>query len=71
MDTFHSDQWIGQFCVHLMKHRPDMDFRMAVHEAVAVYPVAANLSPEDAARLLAAGLPPLEPRPIWPRRTQE
>ena len=56
-------QWIGKFCAHLMKRRPDMGLRMAVHEALAAYPDAAHLQPEDAAMLLAAGLPPIDPLP--------
>ena len=48
--------WLGRFCVHLMQLRPDISLRAAVNRAVAAYPYADNLMPEEAAKTVAATL---------------
>jgi hypothetical protein len=55
MEARQSHEWIAQFCEHLLKRRPEMPVRSAIRRAVEVYPDAAGLHPQEAARMLAAG----------------
>jgi hypothetical protein len=57
MEQHQSHAWIEQFCVQLLRSRPDLPCRFAVARAIATFPHAADLHPDEAARLLAAALP--------------
>jgi hypothetical protein len=57
MEQHQSHTWIEQFCVSLLRSRPDLPCRFAVARAIATFPHAADLHPHEAARLLAAALP--------------
>ena len=57
MEQRQSHAWIEQFCVQLLKSRPDLPGRFALARAIAAFPHAADLPPDEAARLLAAALP--------------
>lgn len=57
METPQSHERIAQFCVQLIKRRPDVPGRIAISRAVSAFPHAADLHPDEAARLLAAALP--------------
>jgi hypothetical protein len=45
--------WLGRFCVRLMQLRPDTHVVHAVQDAVATFPYASSLEPEDAAEVFA------------------
>lgn len=57
MEQQQSHTWIEQFCVQLLRSRPDLPIRFAVARAIAAFPDAADMHPDEAARLLAAALP--------------
>ena len=57
MEQRQSHIWIEQFCVQLLKSRPDLHYRVVVRRAIASFPHAADLHPHEAARLVAAALP--------------
>jgi hypothetical protein len=44
--------WVGRFGAHLMVVMPSVNLTRAVHSAVAAWPYAAHLEPEDAAEIL-------------------
>ena len=46
-----SHSWLGRFCVQLMRIKPDLSVVVAVKHAVATQPYAADLEPENAAKL--------------------
>lgn len=46
--------WVGRFGARLMVALPTVDLRHAVHRAVAAWPHASHLEPEDAAEILLA-----------------
>lgn len=52
-----SHSWLGRFCIHLMRLRPGISMPAAVRRAVAVYPYAGELQPEDAAAQFAVSRP--------------
>jgi hypothetical protein len=58
MEQRQSHLWIEQFCVQLLRSRPDLHYRVAVRRAIATFPHAADLHPHEAARLFVAALPP-------------
>lgn len=58
MESHQSHEWIRQFCVQLLRSRPDLPGKFVVAKAIATYPIAAELHPDEAARLLAAALSP-------------
>jgi len=62
MEQQQSHTWIAQFCVSLLRSRPDLPCRFAVARAIATFPHAADLHPDEAARLLAAALPAVRAR---------
>ena len=57
MEQRQSHAWIEQFCVQLLRSRPDLPGRFVLARAIAAFPHAADLPPDEAARLLAAALP--------------
>ena len=46
-----SHSWLGRFCVQLMRIKPGLNVIVAVKHAVATQPYAAELEPENAAKL--------------------
>lgn len=44
--------WVGRFGAHLMVVLPSVNLTRAVHSAVAAWPYAAHLEPEDAAEIM-------------------
>lgn len=46
--------WLNRFCAHLEMLQPSMNCLMAVKHALAVFPDAAHLEPEEAAEVFAA-----------------
>ena len=52
-----SHSWLGRFCIHLMRLQPGIGMPAAVRRAVAVYPYAGELQPEEAAAQFAVSRP--------------
>ena len=46
-----SHSWLGRFCAHLIRVKPDLNVIVAVKHAVATQPYAADIEPERAARI--------------------
>jgi hypothetical protein len=46
--------WLNRFCAHLEMLQPSMNCLTAVKHALAVFPDAAHLEPEEAAEVFAA-----------------
>ena len=45
--------WLDKFRTHLMRLQPGMNTLDAAHEAVSIYPDAADMDPEEAAEIFA------------------
>ena len=52
-----SHSWLGRFCAQLLRIKPDLNVVVAVKHAVATQPYAADLEPENAARLFVESHP--------------
>ena len=52
-----SHSWLGRFCAHLMRIKPDLNVIVAVKHAVATLPYASDLEPENAAKLFVDSHP--------------
>jgi len=65
--------WLNRFCAHLEMLQPSMNCLTAVKHALAVFPDAAHLEPEEAAEVFASehhgprGLGVVSARPRAPR----
>ena len=46
--------WLNRFCAHLEMLQPSMNCLTAVKHALAVFPDASHLEPEEAAELFAS-----------------
>lgn len=61
MEARQSHEWIAQFCDHLLKRRPEMPVRAAISRAIAAFPDAGTIHPQEAARLISAAWPNVLP----------
>ena len=52
-----SHLWLTRFCGQLLRMDPELSVRVAVRRAVAAYPYASELRPEEAARIAALNRP--------------
>jgi hypothetical protein len=49
--------WLARFCLRLMRLQPGLHMVHAVQSAVATYPYATDLAPEQAAEMFAQAHP--------------
>ena len=52
--TYEKRHWLDRFRHHLVQLTPSMNCLTAVKHALAVFPAAAHLEPEEAANVFAA-----------------